>query len=158
MEAQAPLITSTVVPGALTTACRAPVTRLKRVDLPTFGLPMRTIVGSTTRRAARSPPADPLGEGAARIRSPARGALRAAHATSSMSMRFAERASTAMRVPAMLMTTPPKAARFATKNSAPGLRPSSWRRRRYAGSTSIETSLPRLFLGHFESSKQGSVP
>ena len=64
----------------------------------------------------------------------------------------------AMWVPAMLMTTPPKAARFATKNSAPGLRPSSWRRRRYAESTSIETSLPRLFLGHFESSTQGSLP
>lgn len=58
---------------------------------------------------------------------------------------------------AMLMTTPPKAARFATKNSAPGLGPSSWRRRRYAGSTSIETSLPRLFLGHFESGTQGSL-
>ena len=43
---QFPEATWTVVPGALTTRWRAPVSWLNSVDLPTLGLPTRAIVGS----------------------------------------------------------------------------------------------------------------
>ena len=36
---QVPVASSTVVPGAFVVCCRAPVSALNRVDLPTFGPP-----------------------------------------------------------------------------------------------------------------------